>query len=519
MKVGDIRRDGRITKKHLIVTFAGVASFAQERIFLDEKVRFSNKVAIYNELIILRLAEGRLSTDRLEEALRSVLTKHKILRTSLIFNDNDSILKQYITDNHQAFTLIDEQTFDNENELHKIIYEITVDANLFDLSTGRVFHCQILRQKKSINSNEDYQMMSNSDILILAFHHAEYDRTSFPIFFNDLCMAYKKPISTLIDEEALNYIDYSAYERLMDMTISRDFWRLELEGYNLQRPLSLPVDRHRSSADQSTGLASAAEICFDQTVLTSFLTYASSYEITPFQLGLAAFYAFLFKLSHGETDLCLTYLNANRYRTELQTMIGMFVATLPYRIQLDSQWSFETLVKYVREKSLVVFEHARCPLQYILADSFANQSNIAFLETAFDFITVSSNIYQSSLDGAVFEPVSLPQWSYVTKFDFMITFVYDSTVDNSKMSCHLTCSRDLYDDTTVAKLARRFEHFFVQIFSSNMINSPVDMFTNHIDKLSVLLPDEISEMTNTAFIRRISIADEGMSNDSLSLDF
>ena len=50
-------------------------SFAQERIFLDEQVRFSSQIAIYNELNVLRLIEGSLSINRLLVALQSVLKK------------------------------------------------------------------------------------------------------------------------------------------------------------------------------------------------------------------------------------------------------------------------------------------------------------------------------------------------------------------------------------------------------------------------------------------------------------
>ena len=89
-------------------------------------------------------------------------------------------------------------------------------------------------------------------------------------------------------------------------------------------------------------------------------------------------------------------INANRYRSELQNMIGMFVSTLPYRLQLDSHWSFDELVGHVREKCLSILQHSHYPLQHILADFHLNQSNVSFLETMFDFITVPSNVDQLS---------------------------------------------------------------------------------------------------------------------------
>src|SRR5689334_2269792 len=68
----------------------GIASFAQERIFLDEKLRFSNKHAIYNELMVLRPVRGSLSIDRLLRACLFVLEKHQVLRTSLILNHENN---------------------------------------------------------------------------------------------------------------------------------------------------------------------------------------------------------------------------------------------------------------------------------------------------------------------------------------------------------------------------------------------------------------------------------------------
>ncbi|CAF4415976.1 unnamed protein product, partial [Adineta steineri] len=168
----------------------------------------------------------------------------------------------------------------------------------------------------------------------------------------------------------------------MDMSLSREFWHSQLERYNIECSLSIPVDRQRSSTNQQrSGLASIAEIIFDNELCTSFLNYASSHHVTLFQLGLSIFYVFLFKLTHGETDLCIGSINANRYRNELQNLIGMFVSTLPYRLEIDFHWSFDKLVQHVREKCLSILEHSHYPLQHILGDNRLNQSNISFLET------------------------------------------------------------------------------------------------------------------------------------------
>ncbi|CAF1579639.1 unnamed protein product, partial [Adineta steineri] len=244
-----IMNNTKPTQWHTLHINEGIASFAQERIFLDEQVRFSSDIAVYNEVSTLQVVQGSLSLNRLLQAFRFVLNKHKILRTSLMFHNNNSSLKQCITNIHKTFAITINQTFENEKELRDIIYRTTTNPNLFDLSTGRVFHTEILRHQTSLNENENHnnEVVMNSDVLLIAFHHTAFDRASRSIFFNDLCFAYNtNAISTEDDDESLQYIDYSIHERLIDMTTSREFWYLQLEEYNLDSRLLLPVDRHRS---------------------------------------------------------------------------------------------------------------------------------------------------------------------------------------------------------------------------------------------------------------------------------
>jgi hypothetical protein len=159
---------------------------------------------------------------------------------------------------------------------------------------------------------------------------------------------------------------------------------------------------------------------------------------------------------------------------------------------------------------LSIFEHSHYPLQHILADSHLTQSNALFLETVFDFITVPSHIDQIFFGGATLEQISSQQSSEVTKFDFMLIFGYNPTLDDDRLSYRLTCSRDLFDATTVITIARRFQRFFSRIFSSNFNTSQIDQSFPAINKLSLSLPEENEEMQRVFFRRLPNIVNEGM---------
>ncbi|CAF3842764.1 unnamed protein product, partial [Adineta steineri] len=430
------------------------------------------------------------------------------LHINEVFNDEDSILKQSITDKHLKFTLAADQTFKSENELHNIIHQMTINPTLFDLSTGRVFYCQILRQQMTPDKNYDKEIITNSDVLVIGFHHIAIDHSTFPIFFNDLWNAYNSHVTWLDNEKSLQYIDYAVHERLIDMTVSYEFWRLQLEGCNLKRQLSLPIDQHCVSNNRRSGSASIAQITFDREISSSFLNYASLHHLTLFQLGLATFYTFLFKLTYGQTDLCISCLNANRYRSELQTMIGMFTSTLPYCIKLDSFWSFDGITKHIREKCLLILEHSHYPLQLILRDFHLNQSNVPFLQTVFDFITESSVSDQFTFDDVSLQPVSLKEVPDLPKFDFTLTFYYDPILGDDILSCDFICSRDLFEDTTVTKIKERFEYLFEQLFSMNFNVNQTDLVVSSIAKLTIILPDEMNEIQRVAFYYQSNVTNK-----------
>ncbi|CAF4172603.1 unnamed protein product [Adineta steineri] len=294
------------------------------------------------------------------------------------------------------------------------------------------------------------------------------------------------------------------------MTLSREFWHSELEGYNIEHPLLLPVDRHRLSSDQRSGLASLVEISFDNDVSKSFLNYASSSELTPFQLGLAIFYTFLFKLTHGQTDLCISCLNANRYRSEIQNVLGVFFSTLPYRFQVDAYWSFDELARNVREKCLSILEHSHYPLQHILANLHFNPLDIPFLQSTFDLITFSSEANNLSFNGASLKEMHMEQPNEVAKVDFSVRFAYDPTSTDNQLLCHFICSRDLFDETVVKTMALRLQHLSRQLFSSNSSTSSTDSHFMPITALDLTLFEETEEINNVVFCRQPIVNNEGM---------
>ena len=126
----------------------------------------------------------------------------------------------------------------------------------------------------------------------------------------------------------------------MSMTGASMFWKDTLHDYNINQSLPLPFDRYRLADEHRTGRGTSISFIFDEELSHHFLCYASSTNIKLEHLAIATYYAFLFKLTNGERDLCIAINNDARYRDYLNTIISLFQNVVPLRCQLDSHSSF-----------------------------------------------------------------------------------------------------------------------------------------------------------------------------------
>ncbi len=188
------------------------ASYAQARIWVDERIRFDPhkpQVAIYNMPFLYRLSPNHtLSIKQLCHALRLIINKHQSLRTSLVFNIETNLLMQRSIDlndtnySNKHFIFI-ESIFKTDEQLNNIMYDEKGNSQLFDLAKGLVFRCHILHYKQ-ISSND---LLTDKAAIIFNFHHALFDFPSMHVFLHDLDEAYKTGYLSRDGDSDLRYLD------------------------------------------------------------------------------------------------------------------------------------------------------------------------------------------------------------------------------------------------------------------------------------------------------------------------
>jgi non-ribosomal peptide synthetase component F len=215
-------------------------------------------------------------------------------------------------------------------------------------------------------------------------------------------------------------------------------------------------------------------------------------------LALGCYYAFLFKLTNGERDLCIGMNTHGRYKEELIPIIGMFVNAIPLRCQLDPHWSLHQLFKQVQQMMMSSRKYSYFPLQRILAQH-PNISKAAFLDNSFIFQSSENQNIDNEVMISDSQLNSMPMLikinenEIMSKFDFALNIQYNKSTN--QLSCTMDGSLELFDTRTVDKIAQRFHSMLEHLFSRTD-----DQMAKPIAQLSLILPDErllMQSMNNT----------------------
>ena len=462
------------------------ASYAQERIWFDEQLRFNsrnNAVATYNIPFLYHLKHGQLSFPRLLQTFSMLADKHSILRTSLKYDQQKQYLKQIINQNFNYS--LQETTIENNDQLQEIIQNEATSNNIFDLMNGKVFRCHLIYKQRRSN---DEKMLKENDMILFNIHHSAFDGASMEIFIHDFQQAYTN--GELERENELTYLDYAQYERDLDMKEAEKYWSQLLQGYDREKQFRLPYDYHIETSQRS-GRGNRVYIEINSDLIHQMSQYANQMNISMFQLCLACFYVYLFKLTNDE-DLCIGSVNSNRYRPELQSVIGMFVNLLPYRLKLDiRQTTFEKLIQYIQQLSSEILSYGYLPYQEIIKlHKHSNESSgllpyvQVLLQYNEDQLSNSSDIILDN-DQTCLIHVALSD-SLTTKFDLVLSIGYTPDISSDKrLTCSFHYSSDLFKGETVELMSKRFEQLLIQLFGSSFKKNEQPLY-----ELSLILPFE-----------------------------
>ncbi|MBD2561225.1 MULTISPECIES: non-ribosomal peptide synthetase [Nostoc] len=328
-------------------------SFAQARLWFLDQLEGEN--CAYNVPFFWQLS-GFLNIAALEQALREVVQRHEVLRTSFAVVDGEPI---QVIHAHPQLTMqvLDWRQLTEENQLSKAQQLATEELQQpFDLSNPPLLRVKLL------------QLTDQSHLLLLVIHHIVCDGWSMQIFRRELFSIYSalcaKETSPL-PELSLQYADFAHWQRQWlqgeVLETQLNYWQKQLAA--VPPLLELPTDRPRPSVQSFRGRSEFLELNQD---LTQKLKRLSQESGTTLFMTLLTVFTLLLSRYSGQEDIVVGSAIANRNRRETESLIGFFVNTLALRTNLQGNPTFLELLQRVKQATLDAYDHQDLPFEKLV---------------------------------------------------------------------------------------------------------------------------------------------------------
>ncbi|MER5786497.1 amino acid adenylation domain-containing protein, partial [Streptomyces mobaraensis] len=321
------------------------ASYGQERLWLLTGLL----PTAYNYATALRL-RGDLSVPALRGALRGIVRRHEVLRTTFRLDGDD--LTQVVHPTADVPVRLADLT-GRPVDTGRLMREEA--RRPFDLEHGPLLRLTLFR------------LGPRDHLALLAVHHAVTDGWSNGVLVTELATGYRELRAGRPDRQPAPPVQYGDYahwqrERLTgpELRALEDYWRTALR--DLPRT-DLPTDRPRPAARRGEGANHALLLSPELTGRLADLRRREGGSL--FMLVLSALLVVL-RGTGGRDRLAVGTLVAGRTRPELEPLVGYFVNVLLLPFETGGRTSFADLWRQVRARLVEAYAHQELPLEKAL---------------------------------------------------------------------------------------------------------------------------------------------------------
>ncbi len=323
-------------------------SFGQQRLWVLQQTL--PEAATYNVPAVYRL-QGPVDTARLQVCLQVIQQRHEVLRTALVQQD-ETLLQEVLPSENVTlpWQQVDWQQLTSSEWQQRLQEEV---RRPFDLAQAPLW--------RAVWATLD----TDDHILVVTFHHSVVDEWSLAACSSRNSLYFTLPVGMSRPPDCRHCPSStptmppgSASDWAANGSRgTRAYWTEQLTA--LPPALELPTDRPRPARPSGQGGAHRFQIPTDVVARVRQLAHEEGTSL--FTLMLATYQVWLHRYT-GQDDLIVGTPVAHRDRTELQSLLGFFLNTLPIRTQLDATQSFRDVLRVCGRRCWQVWNTATCRL-------------------------------------------------------------------------------------------------------------------------------------------------------------
>lgn len=446
-------------------------SYAQERLWLLEQIEAMGST--YNISGAIRLI-GLFDYHAFEQTITEIVRRHDSLRTRFVADDET--VEQIIaapgefTIHHINLSDLPDK-FRAEEANHTLNAEA---SHIFNLSAGSLFRVTVI------------QLSPEEHIVAIVMHHLVSDGWSLGVLTRELgalYTSYSQGLDSPLQELAVQYTDYALWQRqwLQGDVLKRQisYWKDKLNGIPLG--LDLPLDRPRPAVQSFRG--ASVNFTLPKLLTQQMATLAHAENATLFMVLLTCFQHLLSRWT-AQKDIVLGTPVAGRRERQTEGLIGFFVNILVLRTDVSGTPSMRQLLARTKETALQAYSHQDLPFERLVEEinPVRDLSRPPIFQVMINSIPANDRPETLQLPNLKVETLSAGEVK--ARYELMLRVREDS----DSITCSLEYATDLFDASTIERLAEHYRTLLEQAVSSP--DSPLCDFSLLSEKERHLILEE-----------------------------
>ena len=387
---------------------------------------------------------GYLNTSAFERAWQLVTDRHTILRTSFFWEGVDEPLQVV---HRKAKLPIDHQDWRSfsadEQEKRLEVYLQEDRAYGFNFSQAPLMRLALIRLADDL-----YQF-------IWSQHHLLLDGWSLPLLLKEVFAYY----DAFCRDQDLQlpcprpYRDYIAWLSRQKLSEAESFWRRALKGF--ASPTPLVIDKDQGEVHEGSGYAQQ-KLSLSLSTTEALRSFARTHQLTLNTIVQGAWGMLLSRYS-GAKDVVFGATTAGRPTDmpDSESMIGIFINTLPVRIQARDEDSVLPWLCELQRQQVEMRQYEHCPLVNI-----QGWSDVPRGRPLFESILIFENYPEGPLDRDPAQTADIQITLEILNSHFIERTNYPITVlvePDSRLTLTISYHRNRFETAAIGRMLGHFQ--------------------------------------------------------------
>ncbi len=393
---------------------------------------------------------GPLNVSAFKRAWQRVLNRHPVLRTFFVWKNRVTPLQIV----HRRVELPWQEqdwrhvTSSLQTKRSKTFLE-TEPNKEFNLSKAPLVRLTLVRKTQN-----DYHFF-------ITHHHMIIDGWSMALLLKEVFTVYQSSCKdeNISLEEPQPYKKYITWLKQQDLTEAELYWRKALQGFT--KPTPIRLGQAFKKPQSSLQVYAGEELRLSRTTSAELQSLAKQHQITLNTLMQGA-WALLLNRYSGESDIVFGTVVSGRSitLTDIDSMIGLFINTLPVRVQLSPHASLVPWLKEVHAQQVQSHKFEHCSLRTIQSWSELERSDGRSL---FDSLLVFGNYPIETLLKDAAQDLEIGKVDFLEGSNYPLTVLIDP---GEELTMRMRYDTDRFDDRTIVHILKHFQ-LLLETFLAN----------------------------------------------------